>query len=63
MQLWLGVTVLLGAGFLGVEIYEFYHYVHAYELPLRALHLALPSIRLLEHTGLTSHLDFAGSPL
>ncbi len=30
MQLWLGVTVLLGASFLGLEIYEFYHYVHAY---------------------------------
>ncbi|MBR3207802.1 MAG: cytochrome c oxidase subunit III [Bacillus sp. (in: Bacteria)] len=34
MQLWLGVTVLLGAGFLGVEIYEFYHYVHAYEFTI-----------------------------
>ncbi|WP_019152924.1 cytochrome (ubi)quinol oxidase subunit III [Robertmurraya massiliosenegalensis] len=31
MQLWLGVTVLLGLGFLGCEIYEFYHYVHHYE--------------------------------
>ncbi|MBO8155371.1 MAG: cytochrome (ubi)quinol oxidase subunit III [Bacillaceae bacterium] len=30
MQLWLGVTVLLGLGFLGCEIYEFYHYVHEY---------------------------------
>jgi cytochrome c oxidase subunit III len=28
MQLWLGITVLLGAGFLGLEIYEFNHYVH-----------------------------------
>jgi cytochrome c oxidase subunit III len=28
MQLWLGVTVLLGAAFLGLEIYEFNHYVH-----------------------------------
>lgn len=25
---WLIVTVILGAGFLGLEIYEFYHYVH-----------------------------------
>ncbi|UVI28976.1 cytochrome (ubi)quinol oxidase subunit III [Paenibacillus spongiae] len=25
---WLILTVLLGAGFLGLEIYEFYHYVH-----------------------------------
>lgn len=28
MQLWLGVTVLLGAGFLGLEIFEFNEYVH-----------------------------------
>ncbi|MGD6818416.1 cytochrome c oxidase subunit III [Metabacillus sp. 84] len=27
MQIWLGITVLLGAGFLALEIYEFYHYV------------------------------------
>lgn len=30
MILWLGVTVLLGAGFLGLEIYEFNKYVHVY---------------------------------
>lgn len=28
MQLWFGVTVILGAAFLGLEIYEFFHYVH-----------------------------------
>lgn len=28
LQAWLTVTVLLGLGFLGLEIYEFYHYVH-----------------------------------
>ncbi|MCL9970195.1 cytochrome c oxidase subunit III [Anoxybacillus kestanbolensis] len=28
MQLWLGITVLLGAGFLALEIYEFTEYVH-----------------------------------
>ncbi|MCS1352757.1 cytochrome (ubi)quinol oxidase subunit III [Mechercharimyces sp. CAU 1602] len=28
MLFWFGVTVLLGWGFLGLEIYEFYHYVH-----------------------------------
>jgi cytochrome c oxidase subunit 3 len=28
MQLWLTVTVLLGLGFLGLEIYEFIHYYH-----------------------------------
>jgi cytochrome c oxidase subunit III len=27
MMVWLGVTVLLGLGFLGCEIYEFHHYV------------------------------------
>ncbi|MBU8877683.1 cytochrome (ubi)quinol oxidase subunit III [Bacillus sp. FJAT-29790] len=31
MQLWLGITVLLGLAFLGLEIYEFNHYVHAYD--------------------------------
>lgn len=28
MQIWLGITVLLGFSFLILEIYEFYHYVH-----------------------------------
>ncbi|MBJ6362853.1 cytochrome (ubi)quinol oxidase subunit III [Paenibacillus sp. GCM10012307] len=28
MLIWLAVTVLLGLGFLGLEIYEFVHYVH-----------------------------------
>lgn len=28
MQLWLGITVLLGACFLGLEIYEFSEYIH-----------------------------------
>ncbi|RSK26901.1 cytochrome (ubi)quinol oxidase subunit III [Bacillus sp. HMF5848] len=31
MQLWLGITVLLGASFLALEIYEFNHYVHEYD--------------------------------
>lgn len=30
MQAWLLITVLLGAGFLGLEIYEFNHYVHEF---------------------------------
>ncbi|MEC0394219.1 cytochrome c oxidase subunit III [Bacillus subtilis] len=30
MQLWLGITILLGAGFLGLEIYEFKHYTHEF---------------------------------
>lgn len=32
MQLWFGVTVVLGLGFLGMEIYEFYQYVTHYGL-------------------------------
>ncbi|NGP44376.1 cytochrome (ubi)quinol oxidase subunit III [Bacillaceae bacterium SIJ1] len=28
MQLWLTITVLLGAAFIGIEIYEFSHYLH-----------------------------------
>lgn len=28
IQFWLAITVLFGAGFLGLEIYEFVHYVH-----------------------------------
>lgn len=28
LMLWLGVTFLLGAGFLGMELYEFYHFSH-----------------------------------
>lgn len=30
MQAWFLITVLLGAGFLGLEIYEFNHYVHVF---------------------------------
>lgn len=30
MQLWLGITVVLGLAFLGLEIYEFNHYVHEF---------------------------------
>ena len=30
MQAWLLITVVLGAGFLGLEIYEFNHYVHEF---------------------------------
>lgn len=28
MQFWLAITVIFGLGFLGLEIYEFWHYVH-----------------------------------
>ncbi|MEM5646717.1 cytochrome c oxidase subunit III [Bacillus cereus] len=36
MQLWLLVTVLLGLGFLGFEIYEFYHYAHEFKHTMRS---------------------------
>ncbi|MED3321231.1 cytochrome c oxidase subunit III [Bacillus thuringiensis] len=36
MQLWLLVTVLLGLGFLGFEIYEFYHYKHEFKHTMRS---------------------------
>ncbi|MFY4773738.1 cytochrome c oxidase subunit III [Metabacillus sp. RGM 3146] len=41
MQVWLVITVLLGAGFLGLEIYEFNHYVH--ELKFTMMSSALGS--------------------
>jgi cytochrome c oxidase subunit 3 len=34
MQLWFGITVLLGAGFLALEIYEFNHYVHEFKFKI-----------------------------
>ncbi|GFR37997.1 cytochrome B oxidoreductase [Insulibacter thermoxylanivorax] len=34
--LWLTITVLLALGFLGLEIYEFYHYVDAYNFNIKA---------------------------
>ena len=36
MQLWLLVTVLLGLGFLGFVIYEFYHYTHEFKHTMRS---------------------------
>ncbi|MBO1578821.1 MULTISPECIES: cytochrome c oxidase subunit III [Bacillus] len=36
MQFWLIVTVLLGLGFLGFEIYEFYHYTHEFKHTMRS---------------------------
>jgi cytochrome c oxidase subunit 3 len=30
MMVWLGLTLLLGFAFLGLEVYEFTHYVHEY---------------------------------
>ncbi|MDR0137221.1 MULTISPECIES: cytochrome c oxidase subunit III [Bacillaceae] len=34
MQLWMGITVLLGAGFLALEIYEFNHYIHEFHFTM-----------------------------
>ncbi|MCP8970278.1 cytochrome c oxidase subunit III [Ectobacillus ponti] len=36
MQFWLVLTLLLGAGFLGLEIYEFNHYVHEFKFTMRS---------------------------
>lgn len=36
MQAWFFITVLLGASFLALEIYEFYHYVHEYNHTFRS---------------------------
>lgn len=36
MQLWLGITALLGIGFLGLEIYEFTHYITEYDFTFRS---------------------------
>lgn len=35
VQLWLTITVLLALGFLGLEIYEFWHYVEAYNFNIQ----------------------------
>ncbi|WP_080874863.1 cytochrome (ubi)quinol oxidase subunit III [Oceanobacillus timonensis] len=36
MQLWMGITALLGLAFLACEIYEFAHYIHDYEFTFRS---------------------------
>ncbi|WP_181348949.1 cytochrome (ubi)quinol oxidase subunit III [Thalassobacillus sp. CUG 92003] len=36
MQTWLAITVFLGLGFLGFEIYEFTHYIHEYEFTFQS---------------------------
>src|SRR5699024_9089503 len=36
MMLWLGITALLGMGFLGLEIYEFAHYITEYGFTFRS---------------------------
>ncbi|WP_419893688.1 cytochrome (ubi)quinol oxidase subunit III [Oceanobacillus kimchii] len=36
MQLWMGITAVLGLAFLGFEIYEFAHYIHDYGFTFRS---------------------------
>ncbi|MFD1066122.1 cytochrome (ubi)quinol oxidase subunit III [Oceanobacillus locisalsi] len=36
MQLWMGITALLGIAFLACEVYEFAHYIHDYEFTFRS---------------------------
>jgi len=36
MQLWMGITALLGLAFLACEIYEFAHYIHDYGFTFRS---------------------------
>ncbi|GIO22328.1 cytochrome (ubi)quinol oxidase subunit III [Oceanobacillus sp. J11TS1] len=36
MQLWMGITALLGIGFLACEIYEFAHYIHEFGFTFRS---------------------------
>ncbi|ENQ3104571.1 cytochrome c oxidase subunit 3 [Bacillus sp. 491mf] len=36
MQLWLIITILLGLGFLGFEIYEFTHYTHEFKHTMKS---------------------------
>ncbi|MGJ9458553.1 cytochrome (ubi)quinol oxidase subunit III [Oceanobacillus sp. CF4.6] len=36
MQLWFGITALLGISFLACEIYEFAHYIHEYGFTFRS---------------------------
>ncbi|WP_174613132.1 cytochrome (ubi)quinol oxidase subunit III [Virgibacillus ihumii] len=36
MQLWLGITAILGFGFLACELYEFTHYIHEYGFTFRS---------------------------
>ncbi|WP_416826970.1 cytochrome (ubi)quinol oxidase subunit III [Ectobacillus polymachus] len=36
MQWWFVITILLGAGFLSLEIYEFNHYVHSFSFTIKS---------------------------
>ncbi|MFD1018042.1 cytochrome (ubi)quinol oxidase subunit III [Thalassobacillus hwangdonensis] len=56
MQVWLGVTVLLGFAFLGCELYEFYHYIHHYEFTFRSSALGSAFYTLVGFHG--GHVTF-----
>ena len=60
MQVWLGITVLLGAGFLALEIYEFTHYIHEYGFTIQSSALGSAFIRLSAHTEHTLPSGFSG---
>lgn len=56
MQVWLGITVLLGAGFLALEIYEFTHYIHEYGFTIQKLGSRLRFLYACRHTRSTRYL-------
>ncbi|MBD1380952.1 cytochrome c oxidase subunit III [Metabacillus arenae] len=56
MQLWLGITLLLGAAFLALEIYEFNHYSHEYKFTITSSALGSAFYTLVGTHGL--HVAF-----
>lgn len=56
MQLWLVITVLLGLGFLLLEIYEFNHYIHEFEFTITSSALGSAFYTLVGTHGL--HVAF-----
>jgi len=56
MQLWLGITGLLGIAFLGFEIYEFTHYITGYEFTWRSSALGSAFYTLVGFHG--GHVTF-----
>ncbi|EWH21393.1 cytochrome c oxidase subunit III [Bacillus haynesii] len=56
MQIWLGITVLLGAGFLALEIYEFTHYIHEYGFTIQSSALGSAFYTLVGTHG--AHVTF-----
>lgn len=56
MQLWFGITGLLGIAFLGFEIYEFYHYITDYGFTWRSSALGSAFYTLVGFHG--GHVTF-----